>query len=73
MPRLPKEEFAAFVDIDWADAKHDVCLQAVGDHKPKAIDAWAWTIRKRFEGRPVALGLELHKGPRVYALQRPAV
>jgi hypothetical protein len=31
MQRLPQEEFAAFVGIDWADAKHDVCLQAVGD------------------------------------------
>ena len=25
MPRPPQEEFAAFVGIDWADAKHDVC------------------------------------------------
>jgi hypothetical protein len=24
MPRLPKEAFAAFVGIDWADAKHAV-------------------------------------------------
>ncbi|HEX9869475.1 MAG TPA: hypothetical protein VGC99_12955 [Candidatus Tectomicrobia bacterium] len=74
MPRLPKEEFAAFVGIDWADTKHDVCLQAVGDHKrefmmlehtPEAIDAWAWTIRQRCEGRPVAVGLDLNQGPLV--------
>jgi transposase len=79
MTRLPNEEFAAFVGIDWADAKHDVCLQAVGDdkrefmileHKPEAIDEWACTIRKRFAGRPVAVGLELNKGPLVYALRK---
>ena len=48
MQRLPQKEFAAFVGIDWADAKHDVCLQAVGGdkrefsrlaHNPAAIDA----------------------------------
>jgi transposase len=51
----------------------------VGDHKrefmilehtPEAIDAWAWTIRKRFEGRPVAVGLELNQGPLVHALRQ---
>jgi hypothetical protein len=26
-------EFAAFVGIDWADRKHDVCLQAAGSSK----------------------------------------
>ena len=41
-------EFAAFVGIDWADRKHDVCLQAAGSskrelsvlaHRPEAIAA----------------------------------
>ena len=72
------EEFAAFVGIDWADAKHDVCLQAVGsdtrefsqlEHTPEAIDAWARALQERFAGRPVAVGLELNKGPLVYALR----
>ena len=27
---LNEEQFAAFIGIDWADAKHDLCLQAVG-------------------------------------------
>jgi len=40
------------------------------EHKPEAIDEWACTIRKRFEGRPVAVGLELNKGPLVYALRK---
>jgi transposase len=81
MQRLPQEEFAAFVGIDWADAKHDVCLQAVGsatgecsqlDHQPEAIDAWARALQERFAGRPVAVCLELNKGPLVYALRQYA-
>jgi transposase len=79
MPRLPNEELAAFVGLDWADANPDVCLQAVGDHTravmmrehtPATIAAWACPIRTRFEGRPVAVGLELNKGPLVYALRK---
>src|SRR5262245_20943295 len=81
MQCLPQEEFAAFVGIDWADAKHDVCLQAVGgdkrevsrlEHKPEAIDAWARALQERFAGHPVAVCLELNKGPLVYALRKYA-
>ena len=25
-----QQAFAAFIGIDWADAKHDICLQAAG-------------------------------------------
>ena len=79
MPRLPKEPLAAFVGIDWADAKHEVCLQAVGSdqreftslvHTPEAIDEWARTLRKRFAGHPVAVCLELNNGPIAYALRK---
>ena len=79
MPCLPQEAFAAFVGIDWADAKHDVCLQAVGDdqrecsrleHKPEAIDAWARALQERCAGHPGAVCLELNKGPLVYALRQ---
>jgi hypothetical protein len=81
MPRLPEGAFAAFIGIDWADAKHDVCLQAGGsdprefsrlEHKPEAIDAWAQAVQQRFAGRPVAVCLELNKGPLVYALRQYA-
>ena len=43
-------EFAAFVGIDWADRKHDVCLLPAGAtrressillHRPEAIAQWA--------------------------------
>ena len=72
-------EYAAFVGIDWADRKHDVCLQAAGSskressvlaHRPESIAQWAQTLRQRFAGRPVAVCVELSKGPLVYALQQ---
>jgi hypothetical protein len=72
MTRLPTDEFAAFVGLDWADAKHDVCLQAPGSetrefsvlaHTPETIDAWVSTLRTRFKGQPIAICLELTKGP----------
>jgi hypothetical protein len=77
-PQAP-EAFAAFLGLDWADATHDVCLQAAGaerrellilEHSPEAIDAWVQTLRTRFHGQPVAVCLELHKGPIVSA-RRP--
>jgi transposase len=72
-------EYAAFVGIDWADRKHDVCLQAAAGskrefsvlaHRPESIAQWAQTLRARFGGRPVAVCIELSKGPLIYALQQ---
>jgi len=72
-------EYAAFVGIDWADRKHDVCLQAAGSsqrefselaHRPESIVQWVRELRARFAGRAVAVCLELSKGPLVYALQQ---
>ena len=74
-------EFAAFVGIDWADRKHDVCLLPAGSskqelsvlpHRPEAIAQWAEGLRVRFGGRPIAVCLELARGPLVFALQRHA-
>jgi hypothetical protein len=79
MPRESQEAFAAFVGLDWADAQHDICLQATGTerreflilaHRPEAIDAWVQTLRTRFNGQPVAVCLELQKGPIVSALRQ---
>jgi transposase len=79
MKPQPDNEFAAFVGIDWADAKHDICLQVANTekrefdvliHRPDAIGQWACALRQRFQGRPVAVCLELAKGPLVYALQK---
>ena len=72
------EAFAAFVGLDWADAKHAICLQAAGTvqreclslaHSPEAVHTWVQTLRMRFNGQPVAVGLELNKGPIVSALR----
>jgi transposase len=79
MTHVAHEAFAAFVGIDWADTKHDVCLQAAGatkrdcfqlEHTPEAIDTWVTTLRTRFNGQPVAICLELNKGPIVSALRK---
>jgi len=73
------DDFAAFVGLDWANAKHDVCLQAadtnrreacVLQHKPEAIEEWVSALRQRFQGKPIAIALELDKGPIVAALQK---
>jgi transposase len=78
MKQQASEAFAAFVGLDWADTKHDVCLQAAGteqreflrlEHSPEEINAWVQTLRTRFNGQPVAVCLELNKGPLVSALR----
>ena len=79
MKQETHEEFAAFIGLDWADSKHDVCLQAAGSakrecciltHTPEAIDTWVSTLRTRFNGHPIAVCLELNKGPIVSALRK---
>ncbi len=30
MMKLSNTEFTAFVGLDWADTKHDICVQAAG-------------------------------------------
>jgi len=78
MIQVSHEAFAAFVGIDWADAKHDGCRQVAGsakrdycqlEHPPEAIDAWGTTLRMRCHGQPVALCLALNKGPLGSALR----
>ena len=72
------QSFTAFVGIDWADKKHDVCIQeancdrrefAVIPHKVELINEWAQSLIQRF-GSPIAVAVELSKGPIVYALQK---
>jgi transposase len=79
MTHVSHDAFAAFVGIDGADANHDGCLQTAGsakreyfqlEHTPEAIDAWVTTLRTRFNSQPVAICLELNKGPLVSALRK---
>lgn len=77
MHKREERPFAAFIGIDWADKKHDVCLWVPGvekrerlvlEHRPRAIQAWAEQLRERFGGAPIAVTLELAQGPIVSAL-----
>jgi len=72
------QPFTAYVGLDWADTKHDICLQAAGNdqrefdciaHQVARIDEWARSLQQRFGG-PIAIAIELAKGPIVYALQK---
>ena len=78
MSSLSTAKYTTFVGLDWADAKHDICLQAAGSdqrefdcfaHCPEHIEEWAQALHQRFGGR-IAVALELSKGPIVYALQK---
>jgi hypothetical protein len=66
---LRTQNFTAYVGLDWADAKHDICLQAAGSdqrefacvaHQVECIDEWAKSLQQRFSG-PIAIALELAK------------
>ena len=70
--------FVAYIGIDWADRKHDFCLQAADSdrresgvvaHTPEAIVQWVSSLRQRFAGN-IAVCLEIAKGPLINALQR---
>ena len=78
MNDLTDKSFTAYVGIDWADSKHDICMQATGGqqrefdcipHQVDQIEQWAQSLHKRFGG-VIAVALELSKGPIVYALQK---
>jgi transposase len=75
---MSEKPYTAFVGIDWADSKHDVCVQAADSlqrefgrlpHQVDDIEQWAQSLHQRFSG-PIAVAIELSKGPIVYALQK---
>ena len=77
MKSIHFNNFAAFVGIDWADRKHDICMQCAGhdqreasqiQHTPQAISAWVKMLQQRFRQQPIAVCCELSKGPLIYAL-----
>lgn len=70
-------EYAAYLGIDWADAKHDLCLLDAGSgekthlvikHIPEAIAEYVTSLRTRYGGRQIAVGLEQSRGPLLFAL-----
>ncbi len=57
MNTMTMQPFAAFVGIDWADTKHDVCVQSANSlrreftvipHKVEEIDEWALYVAKAY-------------------------
>ena len=78
MKSLRTQNFTAYIGLDWADTKHDICLQEAGSerrefaciaHQVECIDEWGKSLQQRFGGS-IAIALELAKGPIVYALQK---
>jgi len=72
-----RPQYAAFIGIDWASQEHAVCLQEANGqrferrtlkHSPVQLQEWVAQLRERFSGRPVAVAVELARGPLVYAL-----
>ncbi len=70
-------QFAAVIGIDWADKEHEICLKVVGSEtlessslkqRPESIDEWVLSLQQRFKDEPVAVCMELKKGPLVHAL-----
>lgn len=70
-------DYAAYIGIDWADRKHDICLfdpttcqieQSVIAHTPEAISAWVENLRLRFGEQRIAICTEQKRGPLIYAL-----
>lgn len=69
--------FVAYIGIDWADRKHDICLydattkqreySVIGAH-PQAIADWVNTLQQRYGNAPIAVCLEQKRGPLIYAL-----
>ena len=71
-------QYTAVIGIDWADKKHDVCVQdmATGQrrasqvrHRAEDLDEWARSLHRRFGG-PIAIAVELSKGPIINVLQK---
>jgi len=76
--QMELSQFAAIIGIDWADKKHDICIQVTETgqrqvyqiaHKADKIDEWARSLHRQYGG-PIAVALELSKGPLVSALQK---
>jgi transposase len=71
------DEYVAYLGIDWADTKHDLCLleattgsreRQVLKHTPQAIAEYFTALRARYGGRKIAVALEQSRGPLLFAL-----
>ena len=71
-------QYTAIIGIDWADKKHDVCVQDMATgrrrtsqvrHRVEDLDEWARLLYRHYGGS-IAVALELSKGPIVSVLQK---
>ena len=71
-------QFTAVIGIDWADKKHDICVQDMATgrrrasqvrHRAEDLEEWARSLHRRF-GAPIAVAVELSKGPIINVLQK---
>jgi len=71
-------QYTAVIGIDWADKKHDVCVQDMATgrrrasqvrHRAEDLDEWARSLQRRYGG-PIAVAVELSKGPIINVLQK---
>lgn len=69
--------FSAFVGIDWADKKHDLCVAAqdddnptysIIDHTPEDLQSWVVELRNNYPYGQIAVALEQSKGALIYNL-----
>ena len=58
------QSFTAFVGIDWAETKHDICVLAAGSkrremaciaHDPEIIESRACSLRERVNRRRIVI------------------
>jgi transposase len=77
IPSCGEPNFAAFVAIDWADELHAFSLCPAGSGRvesgtvrqdPQSLHQWLAELGQRFGGQPVAVAVELTRGPLVWAL-----
>jgi len=77
MMRTTRQEFVAYIGIDWADQKHDISLSASTDGKteytripstPEALTEWLSQLRQRFPQGNIAICLEQSRGALIYHL-----
>src|SRR5258705_2084610 len=70
-------QYAAYLGIDWADKKPDLCLvegatgkqtKQVLAHTPQAIAEYFTNLRRRYPEQLLAVGLEQSRGPLLFAL-----
>ncbi len=70
--------YSVYAGIDWANSKHDVCIQQANSdvrefdviqHRAEAIDTWVKGLHRRYGG-DIAVAVELSKGPIISALQK---